>query len=308
MTPHLPIRYARLSILTAIVTIGLKMWAYLVTDSVGLFSDALESVVNLVAAITVLIAIVVAARPPDDEHSFGHHKVAYFSSGMEGGLIVMTAAVIVISAIRRAQDVQPLQSLDIGIVMTGLATALNFVVSLILKRAGKRHRSIALEADGHHLMSDVWTSLAVIAGLGMVWLTGWQWLDIVIALGVALHILVVGYKLLRKSMLGLMDTAWPVEEQAQLIEILEQFGEGELTFHALRTRISGSVRFVSLHLQVPGDWRVQKGHVVMDRLEAQIRTAFAPVSILIHLEPLEDPASWADTELFRPIKSPPTDT
>ncbi len=300
MTTNIPSRYAQLSILAAIVTIALKMGAYLLTDSVGLLSDALESVVNLVAAIAVFFAIIVAARPPDDEHSFGHYKVEYFSSGVEGALIVMTAILIVISAVQRIQGAQPLESLGLGIGITGLATILNFGVAQILRRAAKRHRSIALEADAQHLMSDVWTSLGVIVGLGVMQLTGWQWVDIVIALAVAVHILLVGWRLLRKSLLGLMDSAWPQAEQQQLIEILERFGEGELTFHALRTRLSGSLRFVSLHLQVPGSWSVQHGHRLMDDLEAQIRAQLSPVSIIIHLEPLEDPASWADVELFRP--------
>lgn len=300
MTKSTPSHYALLSVCAAIVTIGLKAAAYQLTDSVGLLSDALESVVNLVAALAAFFAIIIAARPPDDEHSFGHHKVEYFSSGVEGALILMTAILIIISAVQRIQGSQPLESIGGGIVIAGIATALNFGISIILKRAGKQHRSIALEADAHHLMSDVWTSLGVIVGLGLVKLTGWQWVDIVIALGVAIHILLVGWRLLKKSLLGLMDTAWPIADQQQLIDILEQFGQGRLTYHALRTRISGSLRFVSLHLQVPGNWSVQHGHAVVDQLEAQIREQLSPVSIIIHLEPLEDPASWADVALFRP--------
>lgn len=296
-----PTWYAWLSILAAIITIVLKTGAYLITGSAALLSDALEAVVNLVAAVLALIAIMVAARPPDDEHSFGHYKVEYFSSGVEGGLIVAAALLIVLSVIGRLREPQPIVELNVGLAISSVAMVLNFAVARILKRASIQFRSMALEADAHHLMSDVWTSVGVLIGLGLVWLTGWQWLDSAIALGVAVHILLVGWRLVRKSLLGLMDTAWPLVEQQQLMIILEQFSEGtSLTYHAVRTRVSGSVRFVSLHLQVPGHWTVQEGHTRSDQLEAVIRQQFSPVSILIHLEPLEDPASWADMALFRP--------
>ena len=297
------VHFAWASVATAIATIVLKGAAYLLTGSVGLLSDALESVVNLVAALFVLVALTIAASPPDDEHAFGHYKAEYFSSGVEGALIIVAAVMIIVSVIQRLRDPVALEQLDVGFALTLVSTVLNFSVAQILAQAAKRFRSVALEADAQHLMSDVWTSGGVLIGIGSLWLTGWQWLDSAIALGVALHILLVGWRLVRKSLRGLMDTAWPLDEQQQLTDILEQFGDGALTYHAVRTRVSGSLRFVSLHLQVPGHWTVQQGHTLVERLETEIRHQLSPVSILIHLEPLEDPASWDDTALFRPKSS-----
>lgn len=286
--------------MAAIVTIGLKFAAFSVTRSVGLLSDAMESGVNLAAALVALLAITVAAFPPDDDHAFGHHKAEYFSSVVQGVLIVVAAVLIVASAVERLQSPQPAAQLAVGIALLLVAMGLNFIVARILARAGKQHRSVALEADAHHLMSDVWTSAGVLLGIAALWLTGWQWLDVSIAFGVAVHLLFVGGRLVHKSLLGLMDTAWPSNEQAQLHEVLRQYVHEDVTFHALRTRLSGSLRFASLHMQVPGDWSVREGHVLMERVERDIRQQLSPVSIMIHIEPVEDPVSWDDIALVRP--------
>ncbi len=281
--------FAWISIATALVTITLKGTAYLLTGSVGLFSDALESGVNLVAALLVLVALTVAASPPDEEHAYGHYKAEYFSSGVEGTLIIVAAVLIIVSAIQRLRAPVALEQLDVGFALTVVSTVLNFLVAQLLARAAKRFRSVALEADAQHLMTDVWTSGGVLIGVGLLWVTGWYWIDGVIALGVALHIMLVGWRLVNKSLHGLMDTALPPAELSRLDLILEAYCQQDVSFHAVRTRLSGSVRFVSLHMQVPGDWSIQRGHVLMERLEADIRAQLSPVSIIIHIEPVEQP-------------------
>ena len=294
-------RYAWLSILTACVTISLKFAAYWLTGSVGLLSDALESVVNLVAALAALLALIIAALPPDQDHAYGHSKVEYFSSGLEGSLIIVAAITIAYSAIGRLLSPVPLEQVGIGLTVSVLAAMLNLFTARVLLRAGRQYRSVTLIADAHHLMTDVWTSGGVLLGVGAVAITGWIVLDPLLALLVALQIVRSGIRLLRESALGLMDTALPNNEQQEIIDILERHSQDGVTYHALRTRQAGAQRFVSVHVQVPGAWTVQAGHSLVEEIEREVRQVMAPVSILTHLEPVEDPVSWEDVELNRPV-------
>lgn len=296
-------QFAWLSIATAVLTIGLKFTSYLLTGSVGLLSDALESGVNLVAAIIALIALTVAGRPPDDEHTYGHDKAEYFSSGVEGVLIVIAAVTIAVSAVQRLLNLQPLEQVGIGVAVSIVAAILNGVVAQVLLRAGRRYSSVTLVADARHLMTDVWTSGGVVVGVAAVSLTGWQWLDPVIAMLVALQIVFSGVRLVRESILGLMDTALPAAELAQVTAVLDKYNrEQQLDYHALRTRRAGAQRFVSVHVQVPGDWTVQQGHNLVEAMERDLRQVLTPVSTLIHIEPIEDPSSWEDIPLVRTDK------
>lgn len=293
-------RYAWLSILTACVTISLKFAAYWLTGSVGLLSDALESVVNLVAALAALLALIIAALPPDQDHAYGHSKVEYFSSGLEGSLIIVAAITIAYSAVGRLLSPVPLEQVGIGLAVSVLAALLNLFTARVLLRAGRQYRSVTLIADAHHLMTDVWTSAGVLLGVGAVAITGWIVLDPLLALLVAAQIVWSGIRLLRESALGLMDTALPNNEQQEIIDILERHSQDGVTYHALRTRQAGAQRFVSVHVQVPGAWTVQAGHSLVEEIEREVRQVMAPVSILTHLEPVEDPVSWEDVELNRP--------
>ncbi|MFT5195252.1 MAG: cation diffusion facilitator family transporter [Candidatus Promineifilaceae bacterium] len=294
-----PTKLARLSILAAVLTIGLKSAAYLITDSVGFLSDAFESGVNLIAAVIAFVAIAVAALPPDDEHAYGHTKAEYFASGAEGALILVAAITIIIAAMGRFQDPKPLEQIGLGLVVSGIATILNLVVARTLKKGGEAHHSVALVADANHLFTDVWTSIGVMVGVVLVGITGLSWLDPLIAVLVAVHIVYIGSKIVKQSVLGLMDTALPAAEQQKIVKILQGYEESSITFHAMRTRQSGSQRFVSAHIQVPGSWTVQKGHSLIEEIEEAIRIAVPRISILIHLEPLEDPTSWHDIDLIR---------
>jgi cation diffusion facilitator family transporter len=294
------VRYAWLSVAAAVCTIGLKVTAYLVTGSVGLLSDALESGVNLLAAVFAVVALTVASQPPDEAHAYGHDKAEYLSSGAEGALILIAAATIIYSAVERLINPQPLEQLGLGLAISLAAALLNLIVAQILLRAGRQYRSITLQADAHHLMTDVWTSVGVLVGVLAVALTGWQPLDSIIALLVGLQIILAGWRLVRESVLGLMDTALPDDELAAVREILSRYTrDNRIQYHALRSRQSGSRRFVSVHIQVPGDWSVQKGHTLMEAIERDLRQALMPISIFTHLEPLEDPVSWQDIELTR---------
>lgn len=293
------IRFGWLAILTAVATIVLKVVAYLLTGSVGLLSDALESGVNLAAAIMALAVLTIAARPPDEEHAYGHDKAEYFSGGAEGTLILVAAGTIAYSAVRRLFLPEPLEQLGVGLGVSVLASLLNLGTAMILRQAGRHYRSMTLEAHAHHLLTDVWTSAGVIVGVGAVWLTGWQFLDAVVALLVAVQIIYSGIRLVSNAVNGLMDTALPAAEIGEIKGILERHtGEG-VQYHALRTRQSGAQRFVSVHVQVPGHWSVHKGHSFIEEIERDVRRAIPPVSILIHLEPLEDPRSWEDIPLNR---------
>jgi cation diffusion facilitator family transporter len=292
-------RYAWLSVVTAIAIIALKVAAYRFTGSIGFLSDALESGANIVAAIITLLALLIAARPPDKEHEYGHTKAEYLSSGAEGTLILIAAVYIAVQAVGRLLAPQPLEQVGVGVLISAIAAAANFAVARVLMRAGRQHRSAALTADAQHLMTDVWTSLGVIVGVGLVGLTGWLWLDPVVALIVALQIVITGYKLVRESVDGLMDTALPADEIAQINAILEGYCVEGVTFHAMRTRRAGSQRFVSLHVQVPGEWSVQQGHELLEAIERDIRRKLSPINVITHLEPVEDPVSWQDAALNR---------
>ncbi|MFW6068549.1 MAG: cation diffusion facilitator family transporter [Chloroflexota bacterium] len=296
-------RYAWLSIATALVTIGLKAGAYLLTGSVGLLSDAMESGVNLVAAIIALVALTIAARPPDEEHAYGHSKAEYFSSGIEGGMIIVAALMIMASATERLLYPQPLQRIETGLLISLVAAGLNLATAIVLGRAGKEYDSATLQADARHLMTDVWTTAGVLLAVGAVAVTGWDALDPIIAILVALHILRSGFLLMRNSAYGLMDTALPDTEQEKIVSILEDHVDDGVMYHALRTRKSGAQRFISVHVQVPGAWSVQRGHTLLEEIEADIREAFPRVSVFTHLEPVEDPVSWHDIPLNREERS-----
>jgi cation diffusion facilitator family transporter len=292
-------RYAWLSIAAAVITIGLKVAAYWLTGSVGLLSDALESLVNLIAAIMALAMLTIAARPPDEEHAYGHSKAEYFSSGVEGALIVLAAVSIGWAAWPRLLQPQPIEQPGLGLAISVAASALNFAVARILLAAGRRYHSITLEADARHLVTDVWTSAGVLVGIVAVVLTGWERLDPIIALLVAANIIWTGVQLVRRSALGLLDTALPAEEQAAVRQVLDRYAQPEVQFHALRTRQAGARQFVSLHVLVPGQWTVQRGHALLEQIERDIRAALPNVTVFTHLESLDDPTSWQDTALDR---------
>jgi cation diffusion facilitator family transporter len=298
-------RFAWLSVAAAILTIALKAAAYLLTRSVGLLSDALESVVNLVGALMALAMLIVAARPPDDDHAFGHDKAEYFSSILEGTLILLAAGVIGVAAVQRLLHPRPLEQIGLGLVISVVASLVNLGVGLVLLRAGKQHQSITLEADAHHLLTDVWTSIGVLVGVGAVAVSGWQRLDPVVALIVACNIIATGVRLVRRSVSGLMDSALPIEDQRTLQASLAHHAEPGVQFHALRTHQAGARRFVSFHVLVPGDWTVQRGHQLLERIEADIRNSLPRTTVLTHLESLDDPASWDDVELDRSKAAPP---
>jgi cation diffusion facilitator family transporter len=293
-------RFAWLSIAAAVLTIGLKAAAYLLTGSVGLLSDALESLVNLVAAIAALIALSIVAKGPDEEHAYGHDKVEYFSSTLEGGLVLIAAAAIAWSAIPRLMDPQPIEQVGLGVAVSVVASLINLAVARQLLRAGKAYRSITLEADARHLLADVWTSVGVVLAVIGVAVTGWQRIDPIIALVVAANIVWTGISLLRRSFLGLLDTALPAEDLAVINTILERYRErDDIHTHALRSREAGSRRFVSFHILVPGWWSVHEGHRLLEEIEEEIAEALPGITVFTHLEALDDPASYADTTLDR---------
>jgi len=294
-------RYAVLSIVAALLTIGLKLGAYLLTGSVGLFSDAAESVVNLVAAVAALWALLYASRPPDEEHAFGHDKAEYFSSGLESALILIAAVWIGITAWDRLMDPQPLHNVGIGLSITLIAAAINGGVALVILRAGRRLRSITLQADAQHLLTDVWTSLGVVLGIATVQLTGWLVLDPLIGLLVTANILWTGVRLLRDTAQGLLDRALPPEDREVISRVLSRYEEKGIKFHALRTRASGPRRFISMHVLVPGEWTVQQGHDLSEQIERGLAEALPQSTFFIHIEPSEDPASFADQNLDRTI-------
>lgn len=292
-------RYAIASLIAATATIGLKGAAYLLTGSVALLSDALESVVNLLAAGVALLVLSIAARPADADHEFGHNKVEYFSSGFEGGLILVAAGGIAYAAVRRLLTPQPIEQPGLGLAVAAVAALINLAAAQLLFRAGRTHRSIVLEADAQHLMTDVWTSVGVIAGVGLTSLTGWRMLDPLAALAVAVHILRTGVGLLRGSALGLLDTALPEDTRNTIVQILDGYRASGVRYHALRTRQAGRWRFISLHVLVPGHWTVQRGHDLLERLEEDVRRAVTGSTVFTHLEPIEDPVSFADERLER---------
>ena len=293
------IRFAWLSIAAAVLTIGLKAAAYLITNSIGLLSDALESVVNLVSAMMALAMLTIAARPADEDHAYGHSKAEYFSSGVEGTLILIAAVSIGVAAIERLTHPKSIEQVGLGVGVAIAAAGVNLGVALVLFRAAKRYESITLEADAHHLLTDVWTTAGVVVGIIAVGITGWNPLDPIVALAVAANIVWTGIRFIRKSVLGLMDTALPMDEQNLIRSLLETHKEAGVEYHALRTRQSGSRRFVSLHVLVPGIWTVQRGHLLVERIEEDISRALPNVIVLTHLESLSDPASWDNGVLDR---------
>jgi len=297
-------RYAAGSLLAATITIGLKAGAYLLTDSVALLSDALESIINLLGAAVALLALWVAAQPPDEEHAYGHTKVEYFSSGFEGGLILVAAGGIAYAAARRLLSPQPLEQTNLGLAVAAMAAAINLVTARVLFRAGRRYRSIVLDADARHLMTDVWTSAGVIVGVGLAQLTGWSLLDPLVALAVAAHILSTAVSLLRGSALGLLDTGLPERVRSDIVAMLDRYGTEGARYHALRTRQAGRRRFVSFHVLVPGHWSVQQGHDLLERIEGDVRAAVPDCTVFTHLEPIEDPTSFDDERLDRPSQDP----
>lgn len=298
-------RYAWLSIAAAVITISLKAGAYFVTGSVGLLSDALESIINLVAAMIALWVLKIASQPADEEHMFGHGKVEYFSSGIEGALIFVAALSIGYAAVGRLLEPQPLEQIGTGLIISLIATGVNFFVARVLLRAGQKHHSIVLEADGHHLMTDVWTSVGVVVGVGAVTFTGWLRLDPIVAILVAINILWSGWDLIKRSIQGLIDTALPKDIHEKIVAVLNNCTTPEnITYHALRTRQAGTQKFISVHILVPGAWTVQQGHDFLEKIEIRLRQEIENSIVFTHLEPFEDPVSYEDIELNRSKKMP----
>ena len=293
-------RFAWLSVGAALATIALKAAAWWLTGSVGLLSDALESLVNLAAALLALWILRVAAAPPDDEHPYGFSKAEYFSAGIEGGLIVLAAAGILFAALPRLVAPAPLAMPGLGLGLTAVATLLNLAVARSLVAAGRRFHSITLEADGRHLMTDVWTSVGVFAGVALVFATGIYWLDPLIALGVAAHIVWTGAALVRRSVKGLLDTAISPGDKREVTRLFNEYSRRYgIAFHALRTRQAGARRFLSFHMLVPDAWTVSQAHQLSEELEERIRSLVPNASIDTHIEPISDPASYEDQGLDR---------
>jgi len=292
-------RFAWLSIGAAVLTIALKLGAYWLTNSVSLLSDALESLVNLVTAIIALIALTIASRPADDEFTFGYSKIEFFSSGFEGGMILIAAGSIVATAIPRLIAPQPLEQVGLGLIVSAIASLINLAVSRVLTTAGKRYDSITLQADAHHLMTDVITTGGVLVGVGLVSVSGWERLDPLIAILVAANILRTGFGLIRQAGQGLMDKSLPAEDIQAIQDIFRGYDQQGIKFHALRTRSAAARRFISMHILVPGEWSVQRAHHLAEQVERQIRQRFPKIVVFTHVEPLEDPNSWVDSNLDR---------
>ncbi len=293
-----------LSIAAAVLTMGLKATAYLITGSVGLFADALESGVNLLAAVTAYLSLWYAARPADPNHTYGHEKIEFFSSGMEGVLVLLAGLGTAGYAVRQLLTPADLTRLDLGVGLTVLASVVNLAVARVLLRAGRRHGSLVLEADGHHLMTDVITSLAVIAGLLLVWLTGVRELDSLVALLVGLHIAGTGLMLVRRSFDGLMDHALPEAEQTVIREAIRAALPAGAEFHHLRTRQAGRRKFADFHLLVEGSTTVRDAHVLTHKVEDHLLSVLPALEVTIHVEPVEEPESWESDQLAR-LGEPP---
>jgi len=302
MIPATLKRYAWLSIAAALSTILLKGAAWWMTGSVGLLSDALESFVNLAGALMALAMLTLAAMPADEGHAHGHGKAEYFSSAFEGFLILVAALCIAYTAIERLLHPRPIEAIGIGLAVSVIASIINFATARTLMKVGRQHNSITLEADAHHLLTDVWTSAGVIIGVGLVWLTGWLWLDPVVALLVAANIVWTGWQLLHRSAAGLMDVSIPGEQLTSVETVLAGYREQGLDFHALRTRQAGTRAFISLHVLVPGAWSVQHGHDILECIENDIRSVVPNAHVITHLEPIEDPVSLHDEVLDRVIE------
>jgi cation diffusion facilitator family transporter len=292
-------RYAWLSIAAAVVTMSLKGVAAALTGSVGLLSDAMESVVNLVAAVIALLALRAVGKDPDEEYTYGRAKAEYLSAGVEGTLIVIAAASIAVVAVRRLLEPAEVARLGIGFAVSAVAALANLGVALVLLRAGRRHRSITLEADGKHLMTDVWTSAGVLAGFLLVAATGWRPLDPIVALGVAVNIVIAGWVLIRRSVRGLLDASLPAPQRAAIEAVLDRYRSHDVDFHAIRTRQAGSRAFMTVHVLVPGERTVLSSHDLIERIEHDLHDAVPQLTVTTHLEPLEDPRSFADESLDR---------
>ncbi|MBI5073709.1 MAG: cation transporter [Nitrospirae bacterium] len=292
-------RFAWLSIAAALLTMALKTAAYLLTGSVGLLSDAMESLVNLAGALMALAMLTIAARPADEDHAYGHSKAEYFSSGVEGTLILIAAISIAVAAVQRLFAPKPLEQIGLGLVVSVAASLVNLFVALILLQAAKSYHSITLKANAQHLLTDVWTSGGVLIGVGLVAITGWQQLDPFVALIVAGNIVWSGVRIVRESVFGLMDASLPVEDLSVVQGILDRHCRTDIQCHALRTRQAGSRKFVSFHVLVPGEWSVDKGHDLLEQMENDIRNALPNVTVFTHLESIHDPVSWDDIPLDR---------
>lgn len=292
-------RYIWLSLAAALTTIILKTAAWYLTGSVGLLSDAIESVINLLAALMAMAMLHVANLPPDSNHKFGHGKAEYFSSLVEGILIMVAAAGIAYTACERFLNPQPIEKLGLGLLVSLIATAVNFTVARILLSAGIKYRSITLEADSHHLMTDVWTSVAVIGGVGAVGLTGWLKLDSIVAFAVSMNILWTAFKVIRRSVEGLMDASLSPQEQETIESVLSVYRDKGIQFHALLTRQGASRRFVSVHVLVPGDMKVHDAHHIAEDIESDIRNALSDTVVFTHIEPMDDEISLDDIQLDR---------
>lgn len=293
-------RFAWLSIAAAVATISLKTGAYLLTGSVGLLSDALESLVNLAGAVMALSMLTIAARPPDESHVYGHGKAEYFASVTEGVLVLGASAGIISAAVSRLLQPRELEQLGLGLGVSVAASAINLIVARVLLRVGTERRSITLEADAHHLMTDVWTSAGVVGGVAMAGVTGWGFLDPVVAIGVAVNIIWTGFQLIGRSVSGLMDTALPNHEQSLIQDVMQRYRIRGVSFHALRTRQAAARRFVSVHMLVPGAWSVHDAHHVAEDFESEIRSALGSVvTVFTHIEPVEDELSMEDMSLDR---------
>lgn len=282
------LRFLWLSLATAVVTVALKGVAAALTGSVGLLSDALESIVNLVAAAVAIWALRLSAKPADHNHDFGHGKAEYLSSLVEGALIFIAAGAIIVTSVERLINPAPVESLGLGLLLSLLASVGNGVVGFILVRQGRRHRSITLEADGHHLLTDVWTSVGVLAGMGLLWITGWTWIDPVVAIAVGINVMVTGSKLLRRSSVGLLDAALPADEVDAIRRAIDSAvpDTGGIALIELRTRESGRQRFAQATLVVPGDWSVQHGHDLADAVEHAVHEALPETVTVVHIEPI----------------------
>jgi cation diffusion facilitator family transporter len=284
----------------AVATIGLKTLAWYLTDSVGLLSDALESIVNLAAALLALSMLRLAAAPPDEDHPYGFSKAEYFAAGIEGALIVLAAAGIFATAVPRLIEPRPLDAPVLGLALTVVASAINLAVATVLVRIGRREHSITLEADGRHLITDVWTSAGVIGGVALVFITGWLVLDPLVALAVALHIIWTGLRLMRRSWRGLLDAAISHEDTGEVTKLFIEYSKRHgVSFHALRTRQAGARRFISFHLLVPDAWTVLHAHQLSEEIEARIRSMVPNAAVFTHIEPISDPASYEDQGLDR---------
>jgi cation diffusion facilitator family transporter len=293
-------KFAWLSISAATATITLKTVAYFLTGSVGLLSDAIESLVNLAGAVMALTMLIIAARPADKDHVYGHSKAEYFASVTEGILIFGAAIGIMVTAVQRLIHPRPIEQLGAGLAVSVAASLLNFIAARILLQAGRKRNSITLEADAQHLMTDVWTSVGVIGGIALAGFTGWHVLDPIVAVLVALNILWTGYQLVKRSVSGLMDAALPDNEQRLIQDVMAKYQERGVNFHALRTRQAAARRFISVHVLVPGNTTVHDAHHLVEDFEDDIRSSLGgAVTVFTHLEPAEDELSMADMHLDR---------